>query len=437
MLTKKQRSSLFKLTALAIALIPTLYILWIEPFIVSLDPEIVLLYTVPKLAGMFGLMLFAINLTISSKSKFLDEVSGGLDQLYSFHKMTGKWTLYFLLLHGVLATIRYLSFSEEAFIEFMLSAPYSLGRISLFAMLVIILLTIYWKTKYERIKFLHNFLVGSFILGGIHGFMVPSNISQSQFLQLYVFVVLAIAAGTYVITKLFHMLDLIGHSYKVVALNGLAADTLELELSPSKQGSNVSYKPGQFAFLKFHKKGWKYDKETHPFSFTSTPSETDPQKKITFGIRASGDFTSALKDIESGDRVTIEGGFGGFQVKPLGKAMCIAGGIGITPFISNLKELELSGGMEELVLYFTNRGADAPYLQFLQDYERHNLWFHLHFNNTLKGERLDIPAIIDKHREGYNIYVCGPESLIYASTKAADAQGIPSSRLHKESFKLF
>ncbi len=98
----------------------------------------------------------------------------------------------------------------------------------------------------------------------------------------------------------------------------------------------LSYRPGQFAFIRFDRR--EFSGEEHPFSFLSIPGE----EAASFGIRMSGDFTEKLKILETGDRARINAGFGAFMPREKDRktGLCFIGsGIGSTPFISLLKQM--------------------------------------------------------------------------------------------------
>ena len=72
--------------------------------------------------------------------------------------------------------------------------------------------------------------------------------------------------------------------------------------------------------------------ETHPFSIASSPSED----KVRMYIKSLGDFTTSLKNLKVGAIAEIEGAYGKFTYTNFGTApqIWIAGGIGVTPFLS-------------------------------------------------------------------------------------------------------
>ena len=94
-------------------------------------------------------------------------------------------------------------------------------------------------------------------------------------------------------------------------------------------GQPFSFEPGQFIFLAFGGvNGW----QRHPFSVASAPAE----RRLEVSVRAVGDYTRDLHDkLKPGTPAKAAGPFGGFDYRGGGQhQIWIAGGIGITPFMS-------------------------------------------------------------------------------------------------------
>ena len=109
--------------------------------------------------------------------------------------------------------------------------------------------------------------------------------------------------------------------------------TLSVALAPVRKP--LSFTPGQFVFLALGGTGgW----ERHPFSVSSAPS--DPRLELT--IKASGDYTRELYDqLQPGVPAKLAGPFGGFDYRQGGHdQIWIAGGIGVTPFLSWIRSID-------------------------------------------------------------------------------------------------
>ncbi|SNT12868.1 PDR/VanB family oxidoreductase [Tropicimonas sediminicola] len=109
------------------------------------------------------------------------------------------------------------------------------------------------------------------------------------------------------------------------------------------------------------------------------------------------------------------------------KHVMIAGGIGITPFLSQLKQLSRLQVPYELH-YAARSRAEAAGLRLL------NGAAHVHVHISEEGNRMDIGAILSGQPLGTHVYTCGPEGLIAGVEDAAARLGWPQGALHSEAF---
>ncbi|MCC7477108.1 FAD-dependent oxidoreductase [bacterium] len=102
------------------------------------------------------------------------------------------------------------------------------------------------------------------------------------------------------------------------------------------------FTPGQYVHFRLEEPG--LEKPVRHISFASAPSE--PCLRFCFHLRAQSDFKQALARLEPGAAVTLFKYKGAFTLPaepPVGGAVLLAGGIGIAPFRSMLRELQLQG----------------------------------------------------------------------------------------------
>jgi len=120
--------------------------------------------------------------------------------------------------------------------------------------------------------------------------------------------------------------------------------------------------PGQYLLLKlFMVNAWS---QAHPFTITS--SLEDDTLKIT--VKKIGNFTTALHSITLPLDVQISGPLGdyGATLNTENKIVFIAGGIGITPFISLLKALNAKNSPPQITLFWANNKVEEYFeLDFL------------------------------------------------------------------------
>jgi ferredoxin-NADP reductase len=111
------------------------------------------------------------------------------------------------------------------------------------------------------------------------------------------------------------------------------------------------------------------------------------------------------------------------------KHLLIAGGVGITPFMSYIPELKRKGAEFELH-YLYRSSQTGAYLDQLQQ----QLGSALHRYDSVQGNKCDLTAVLSGQGPGTHVYICGPESLIDGVRSTAAALGWPDSLIHFEAF---
>lgn len=95
--------------------------------------------------------------------------------------------------------------------------------------------------------------------------------------------------------------------------------------------------------------------EPHPFTISSSPKE----KNLRFTIRIAGDYTQYLYNhLRPGVIAVVEGGYGMMDYRRGGKEQIwIAGGIGVTPFLSWIRDMPQESG-HDIDFFYTVRTKD-------------------------------------------------------------------------------
>lgn len=111
------------------------------------------------------------------------------------------------------------------------------------------------------------------------------------------------------------------------------------------------------------------------------------------------------------------------------KHILIAGGIGITPFMSQIADLKRTGADFELHYAFRSpeHGAFAEQLAKVCGDK-----FHCYIDS--EGDRLDLQALLGNQPLGTHVYVCGPGAMVVAVLETARNLGWPESHIHSEQF---
>lgn len=115
-----------------------------------------------------------------------------------------------------------------------------------------------------------------------------------------------------------------------------------------------------------------------------------------------------------------------------GRAVLLAGGIGITPLLAMAHRLAALG--RDFALHCCNRSAArAAYRARLRAAAFAERVF-FHDDDGPPAQRIDLAATIGEPAPGRQLYVCGPKGFIEAVRTTARTRGWPEARVHFECF---
>ncbi|WP_151449135.1 PDR/VanB family oxidoreductase [Lacisediminimonas profundi] len=169
----------------------------------------------------------------------------------------------------------------------------------------------------------------------------------------------------------------------------------------------------------------------NPYSLMSSPYDTSTyQIAVRRDDRGRGGSMAMHRQVREGDLLEITPPVNLFPlVKQARLHIFIAGGIGITPFFSQLEELRLSDVPFEV--HLAVRGAAHAQLG-----EELVAIFgdRVHLYRADAGHRLDTGAVLAQRPLGSHVYVCGPDSMIQSTLACARENGWTDSHVHYERF---
>jgi ferredoxin-NADP reductase len=199
----------------------------------------------------------------------------------------------------------------------------------------------------------------------------------------------------------------------------------------SFEGFDESFKSrraGSFLSLKLMIDGqWS---KAHPFTISCAPE--DPILAAT--IKKAGPFTQRAHELQPGDEVMVAGPFGVFckDIDTLDNIVLIAGGVGVTPFLSVLSHFRIAGLKKNVLLIWSNRTLDDTIaLDELKEITRaipltvvHNLSreeagadMGKYADQAYPGVKFEAGRctkdILKKHMnlDGPSVFICGPPPM--------------------------
>ncbi len=134
--------------------------------------------------------------------------------------------------------------------------------------------------------------------------------------------------------------------------------------------------------------------------------------------------------VKVGDRLNITPPANFFApLRQARKHLLLAGGVGITPFMSYIPELERLGA--DFELYYMYRGTQTgAYADSLPQ----RLGSKYHSYDSDQEVFCDLNILLSNREPGTHVYICGPEALIEGVCATARELGWPDSLIHYEAF---
>jgi predicted ferric reductase len=285
---------------------------------------------------------------------------------------------------------------------------------------------------YDGWKRIHRFIGIFFILGFIHSLTVKALDALVAITWVQIFFILG--TTSYLYTELFGSLFRKYVPYTVDAVKHPNASTTEVTLRPRKDPINKQ-RAGQFLFVHFPQD--KILNESHPFTISSAPQED----VLRLTIKASGDFTRYLFDhLKPAMDAVIDGAYGMFDYKTgHQKQIWIAGGIGLTPFLSFLRDMNGSLAHNVDFYYTVRHPEEALFVDEIRAADARNprLRAHIRFSATEGSLTIDhILKNTDGNIKDYHVYMCGPLPMIQAFESKFLALGMTPDQIHYEEFNF-
>jgi len=235
-----------------------------------------------------------------------------------------------------------------------------------------------------------------------------------------------------------------GYGSKLLSRIEVAGGTMAFHFEKPAQ---FEFKPGQSADVTLSNPP-ETDSEGNTRTLSIASSLFENQLVFATRMRDTA-FKRSLQKVPLGTDVKIDSPMGSFTLhkdsaKP---AVFLAGGIGITPFVSIVRQADRDRLLHKLYLFYSNRRPeDTPFFEALQILEKSNPDFHLVCTMTKmhqsqkewKGET----GVINKEMllrqviqlQGPIYYVAGPPGMVLGMRKMLVGAGVDEDDIRTEEF---
>lgn len=377
--------------------------------------------------GWAGCGLLLASLLLMLREPRLARGLGGLERMYHWHHWAGIAAYVLLLAHPLLLagdawpTNRQLAWQTLS--PFDQGWPVWFGWLSLLLLMVGLAVTFERRIPYRTWRWLHIGLGLAVLLGLLH--LVMLGIDEPVW---PIFGFATVFLGWRIVREDF---GLAAQPYIVQSANTVAKGMVEISLKPLSEA--VSVTPGQFVLVAFFTgPTFRGCGEFHPF----TVSAVGASGEIQVGVKALGDCTQKIQSIEPGVMARVHGAFGNFLAdRPSSPQLWVAGGIGITPFLAQIRAGLLN--QQTLLLYLYRAEADAAFMDEIRAMAACDPNLSLRAvatGNDVPDLTLLLPdaTALTQH----DCYLCGPPGMVAGLRKALSLKGITPRHIHFENFEF-
>jgi predicted ferric reductase len=396
--------------------------------------------------GFVGLSVLALQFALIARFQLV-AAPFGIDALLKYHVQITFFGLGFALAHPIvlfLADARYLPLLN------LVSAPWRarFAFASVVCLLALVVLSVWRKrlrVSYEvwhishgllavavvLFALLHASLVGFYVIGIVRHVVYDAYIGVLIFLLLWIRVISPLARYR--------------RPWTVVEVRPEYGNAATLVVAPVGH-DGFRFDPGQFGWIAVGRSPFSITQ--HPFSFSSA-ADTPQGGTISITIKAAGDFTRLIPTVKPGTRVYVDGPHGVFSMdrRQAPGYVFIAGGVGVTPFVSMLMTMKERGDVRPVTLLYASASWGEVVLReelAALDAAMPNLTL-VHVLSSAdpswQGESGRITAeLLRRHLppqfRRYEYLICGSTQMMDAMEDALVEVDVPPAQISSERFDM-
>ncbi len=386
-----------------------------------------ILKSVANLVAFFAIAAWAVNLVLATRVRPVERALGGLEDLYRLHRRLGALVVVLAVTHVLFLSLHEWGSALDLYLPSSGWSTFS-GVVALALLIGLIAATLVGGLAYPTFLLVQRLLGLTFLLGAFHTFAVRGTLTLSTPLTVYLACLTAAAVLGLGYRLLGGRLGVGRHSYRVDAVNHLDEDTVEIAMVPLARPLDL--RAGQFVYATFLQRG--IARESHPFTVASAPGADS----VRLAVKRLGDFTGSLMTLRAGTEARLEGPFGSFSLMrdSIHPQTWIAGGIGITPFLSWARSLNEPLSVD---LYYCTPGAEQAHFlnELFEIADRYPAFRVIPIRKKSLGHVTvdDLKAVNPNLLNGH-VFICGPPLMIANLRTGLLARGVPPHRIHTETF---
>ncbi|MFC1233678.1 ferric reductase-like transmembrane domain-containing protein [Vibrio sp. F74] len=401
-----------------------------------------------SIINLLAMMAFFVQFPLASRLKQIPFFAN-IDWNISTHKKVGQWLSVIFLSHPILILApRFFVSFDDAFVSIVdtVTSPKMLTGVIAWCLMIVWILTSIFKNRlpvrYETWRLSH--VVGFVVIAIIATLHITNIGSHGQFQSQFNFVwwvlcsLSVLMVGYNYFVKPTHLKK---NPFTLTHVTKISSSDWLVTLV-NKNRNDFNFEVGQFVWL--NTSGSTKGVNEHPFSIASCKKDLP---SLSFIIRELGDYTSTLGALKEGQDVYVDGPYGSLSLKDSEGThgiTLIAGGAGIAPMLSLLRELAYKHDSRPVRLIYGNNKLDQMVCQQeIQQLESEMVNFRQQLVCIEKTDLSDVhTGVIDRvclensinpnQKGNWAIYSCGPAPMIRAVNEHAKVLRIHSDQIHYE-----
>jgi predicted ferric reductase len=366
----------------------------------------------------------------------------GTDRLTRWHAMGGRYTVSLAIAHTLLIIWGYAVSANTGVVHetgtLLLTYPDVLMATVALGLLVMVgavsARAARRRMRYETWHLLHLYTYLAIALAFAHQFATGADFVDQRVRWLWSAMYVIVGALLLWYRVLTPLVALGRHRLRVIAVHRHNHEVVSIVLA-GRDVALLSAEPGQFFRWRFLTRGLWW--AANPYSLSAAPRG----EHLRITVKVAGAHSAALARLRPGVRVLAEGPYGAFtdRTRTAAKVLLIGIGIGITPIRALLESIPAAPGAITL-LYRARNPEDLVLAEEIDEIARAR-GARVHFLVGRRRASTDADHLSLAHLRrlvpdlaAHEVWLCGPDGLAAQIVRTLRRAGIPSRRIHHESF---
>jgi predicted ferric reductase len=366
----------------------------------------------------------------------------GSDRLTRWHAMGGRYTVSLAIAHTLLIIWGYAVSANTGVVHetgtLLLTYPDVLMATVALGLLVMVgavsARAARRRMRYETWHLLHLYTYLAIALAFAHQFATGADFVDQRVRWLWSAMYVLVGALLLWYRVLTPLVALWRHQLRVIAVHRHNHEVVSIVLA-GRDVARLSAEPGQFFRWRFLTRGLWW--AANPYSLSAAPRG----EHLRITVKVAGAHSAALARLRPGVRVLAEGPYGAFtdRTRTAAKVLLIGIGIGITPIRALLESIPAAPGAITL-LYRARNPEDLVLAEEIDEIARAR-GARVHFLVGRRRASTDADHLSLAHLRrlvpdlaAHEVWLCGPDGLAARIVRTLRRAGIPSRRIHHESF---